>query len=573
MATLTRTRTVCAFVSTTLVLCVAAPASAQLYEVTRATDPSWRTGFGSGAAYDPVHDCYFVISGYGSVNGRFINRDGATIGTVTFDTRDGTEIAEVAYSSDVSDGAGGFGGFLTIWTLRGVPGLFGQIVAFPVGLVGPRVTIRATQPGELELNGGIAYSPVHHVFLVAVGFTTFPSGSYPTRIVRLNQNAQPIDDIPLSFEPSYSCLNFEFSVSCNHVDVAWNPISNEFAVVYNQGDDKTLARVSGNGTALSRTTLGISPLWGALAVNTTTGNYLAVGGGDGARTDGAEVSPGGAVVARGLVTSSLDTLSHQGGMMRLSYSTASGTFLLTGSGGSVCVICPTDGRPRLLELNQHGVPAGGVLVLPDSHPTVIASHAAAPEWLTATGLGTRYIIGTLTPFGGSDSQLLSDCVTPDPFVAFGGGTCVNGGWFFPDMTLPPPLPVPGGCITPDPFVAFGGGTCVSGGWFPPGVTAPPPPPPVPGGCITPDPFVAFGGGTCVNGGWYPPGVTAPPPPPPVPGGCITPDPFVAFGGGTCVNGGWFPPGSASAPTGKINDGGANRGRRSTFVFMEYDAAW
>jgi hypothetical protein len=160
MAAMTCIRTVCAFVSAGLALCVASPASAQLYEVTHSTDPSWGTGFGNGAAYDPVHDCYFVVSGYRSVTGRFINRDGATIGTVTFDTRDGTAIAEVAYSSDVSDGAGGFGGFLTIWTLRGVPGLFGQIVAFPVGLVGPPVTIRATQPGELELNAGIAYSPV-----------------------------------------------------------------------------------------------------------------------------------------------------------------------------------------------------------------------------------------------------------------------------------------------------------------------------------------------------------------------------------------------------------------------------
>ena len=82
MATLTRIRIVCAFVSAGLALCVASPASAQLYEVTQSNDPSWRPGFKSGAAYDPVHDCYFVVSGEGSVSGRFINRDGATIGTV-----------------------------------------------------------------------------------------------------------------------------------------------------------------------------------------------------------------------------------------------------------------------------------------------------------------------------------------------------------------------------------------------------------------------------------------------------------------------------------------------------------
>jgi len=34
---------------------------------------------------------------------------------------------------------------------------------------------------------------------------------------------------------------------------------------------------------------------------------------------------------------------------------------------------------------------------------------------------------------------------------------------------PPAPPVPTGCATPDPFVALGGGTCVNGGWLPPGI--------------------------------------------------------------------------------------------------------
>lgn len=168
------------------------------------------------------------------------------------------------------------------------------------------------------------------------------------------------------------------------------------------------------------------------------------------------------------------------------------------------------------------------------------------------------------------------CLTPDPFVALGGGTCVNGGWFPPGVVAPPtpspsptptPTPAPGGCATPDPFVAMGGGTCVNGGWFPPGIVAPPTPTPTPtpaptptptpspgppaGGCVTPDPFLALGGGTCVGGGWYPPSGAPPTPaptptptptPPPVVGGCATPDPFVGIPGlhGVCVNGGWYP---------------------------------
>src|SRR5690348_17208212 len=43
----------------------------------------------------------------------------------------------------------------------------------------------------------------------------------------------------------------------------------------------------------------------------------------------------------------------------------------------------------------------------------------------------------------------------------------------PTTTSPPP---PSGssssCSTPDPFVAIGGGTCVNGGWLPPGMVAP-----------------------------------------------------------------------------------------------------
>jgi hypothetical protein len=529
IAPLTRVATVSAFVAA-LALGVAAPASAQLYEVTHVNDPSWQADFGGDAAYDPVHDCYLAISARQTVSGRFINRDGATIGTVLFDARTGDQIAEVAYSPHLSDGAGGFGAFLAIWNIQFVRGIFGQIVSCPAGPMGPRLTIRTTPASEFEIKAGIAYSPVHHIFLVALRLFVGENG--PTYILRLNQNAQPIDETPLSVAPTSECLNDEFQLSCNQVDVAWNPIANEFGVLYSESRARTLARVSGGGVVLSRTPLNIPNRWGALAVNSSIGTYLALGGADAAtRTDGAEVSPDGALLGRGVVTTSLETDAAFGGLMRLSYSSAAGTFLLTGGHGGA----------RLLELNQHGVPLSDTLTLPDSTPLIIASHGTAPQWLVATAPGTRYIFGTATPFGGSDARL-AGCITPDPFVAFGGGTCVYGGWYPPGM-------IPSDCTTPDPFIALGGGRCINGGWYPPIVPAPAPPPsptPAPGGCLTPDPFVAFGGGTCVNGGWFPPGMGAPAPaPPPSPGGCITPDPFVALGGGRCINGGWYPPGMGS----------------------------
>jgi hypothetical protein len=79
----------------------------------------------------------------------------------------------------------------------------------------------------------------------------------------------------------------------------------------------------------------------------------------------------------------------------------------------------------------------------------------------------------------------------------------------------------GSCVTPDPFVTIGGGTCINGGWIPSSALTPPPPiipitPPPAAGCVTPDPFVSIGGGTCVNGGWVPGQAAGAPPPPPIP---------------------------------------------------------
>jgi hypothetical protein len=185
---------------------------------------------------------------------------------------------------------------------------------------------------------------------------------------------------------------------------------------------------------------------------------------------------------------------------------------------------------------------------------------------TTAGVNTP---GVPAPPSGSPGSP-AGCVTPDPFAAFGGGMCVNGGWLPPGAgyfqgqpAAPAPPTIVTGCNTPDPFTAIGGGTCVNGGWLPRNVVTPPAPPAAPvapvaptptvpsGPCGTPDPFAALGGGTCFNGGWFPPGMlpapgsVAPVAPPPVqsnPTGCITPDPFSGIPGlrGVCVNGGWYP---------------------------------
>ena len=132
----------------------------------------------------------------------------------------------------------------------------------------------------------------------------------------------------------------------------------------------------------------------------------------------------------------------------------------------------------------------------------------------------------LTVTSTSTSSAVS-CTTPDPFASIGGGTCVDGGWIPGGMTASPLVVLPApvsptssvsvpvtssvGCTIPDPFVAIGGGTCVNGGWIPGHTattsalttTSSPTAPTSSGACTIPDPFVSIGGGVCVNGGWIP----------------------------------------------------------------------
>lgn len=122
-------------------------------------------------------------------------------------------------------------------------------------------------------------------------------------------------------------------------------------------------------------------------------------------------------------------------------------------------------------------------------------------------------------------------------------------YVFGERCIPVTVAPRGSCITSDPFVSLGGGTCVNSGWLPPGYPintgGGPTPPPSSTSCTTPDPFVALGGGTCVNGGWLLPGypgTTGSGAPPPSSSSCTIPDPFVSIGGGVCINGGWVPKG-------------------------------
>jgi hypothetical protein len=446
-----------------------------------------------------------------------------------------TDIA-VAYSADLAATAPN-GGVMVAWSeavqIR-TQTLSGLTMGLPRNYVGNGRSPR------------IVYSPTSREFLVV--WVDFVSAwrHWARRVGLDGQPIGPILDLTDASEPQP-----------NQFDLIWNPTTNEYGVSYVHllpqccRSAVEFARIGADGTILTKTqvTPGVRADGLRVAVNSRTGEYILLW----FDIDGmfaAEISPTGRVVSTGRIDNDLSEVYSSS----LVFNPVSETFLATGAAFA---------RFAFLELNQYGAPV--------SSPTTttqlagfISSTSVFSNWrvfsrvnpganTNALEFGSE-IVGTLSVAGGSQTRL-GGCGTPDPFVAFGGGVCFDGGW------LPPGVPAPGttityldGCSTPDPFLAIGGGRCVNGGWFPPSAPSPPPAPsptPTPGGCTTPDPFVALGGGTCVNGGWYPPGMGAPvptPPLPPVPGGCLTPDPFVAFGGGRCINGGWYPPGMGSSAT-------------------------
>jgi phosphatidylserine/phosphatidylglycerophosphate/cardiolipin synthase-like enzyme len=111
--------------------------------------------------------------------------------------------------------------------------------------------------------------------------------------------------------------------------------------------------------------------------------------------------------------------------------------------------------------------------LPPGHPLAMSAVAPAAPAPTVPVVPAAPVVPVVT--------VPSSCTTMKPAATW---VCVNGGWVPPDSpmaagALAPvpqpitPIPVPalpstGSCATPDPFVAFGGGVCIGGGWVPKG---------------------------------------------------------------------------------------------------------
>jgi hypothetical protein len=518
-----------AAVSLAACLALSVPASAQLTLL--ASVPG---GGGGDLGYDPVHDAYFhVYSGaivlsapprtvfVPATVGVFVNSVGTPVAP-SFAVGPPGNWVRTAYSPDVSDGAGGHGGFLVVESTG--DRVSAQLIVYPGRPVGSPATLPSSMGAQQV---GVAYSTVDGLFLVAME----GPAPYPASFVRLDLSAQPIGSATLlSSEPGCPSVAFGSGL-CGGVDVVWNSRTIEFGVLFDS-HGKVLARIRGDGVLVGSTALSLQAapasewLYGAIDVNTSSGNYLVVGSADqtyqvGA-AEGIETDGIGQIIARGIVTSSLDPAEAAAlsadraftGLVALSYSPVSGTFLL--AGGKI----PSSGSPSglLMELNPHGVALASPIEFGLGHPSfpeAAVSRTIAAEWSVANVNGTGLYVGTATRNGGSNARL-AGCLIPDPFVSLGGGICANGGWVLPGMiTAAPEGHSSAACAAPDPFASLGGGTCHDGGWWPPGMsdssnssgepsTEPPPPSPPPT-CTTPDPFSSIGGGVCVGGGWVPKG--------------------------------------------------------------------
>ncbi len=533
---------------------------------------------GTDIAFDTKNAVFLAVTGNQLLSAVFTHQLTGDLLTQTYAIAGDPNVnyvkqPRVVYSPDLNDGVGGTGAFMVTWIAVdpafNVDVPHAQIVSYPKAVqtgdprVGSPVTL-ANAYAYWEFGAPVAYSPASQRFLVV--WQSFPHWT-PLRGIVLGLNGQPVSGVIDISDPGFA----------RDPGVAWNPITNEFGVSYNGelgdglGPNSAFARVSTSGAVLRRNVFshGAGTFITDLAVNTATGNYVMVWHQQpGGATYAAEFNPGGDLLGMGLLASNFEIGTSTG--LSVEWGGVSRTFLVLGHRADIY----EDGIPRAvvggLELNSRGNREGNVILASRSEALGTfdpraAAHSAFPLWMMSYSANFAFIktqtIATSTVNGGSTTTLGTPppapppgappppppppppggCTTPDPFVALGGGTCVNGGWF-PPGSSGGTTTTPGGCTTPDPFAAIGGGTCVNGGWVP-GTSSPSS---TSGGCSTPDPFASIGGGTCITGGWVP--GTSSTSSSGSSGGCSTPDPFASIGGGTCVNGGWVP-GTSSPSSG------------------------
>jgi hypothetical protein len=502
-----------------------APAAAQL-GLPAATQNAHSTLVqGIDAAYHPDHDIFLVVGGQGSIQGVFVNANGAAV-TAPFTINTGYgSVPRVAFSRQAN---GGQGGFLVAWASEEGPSVVvrGRMVAYPGGPLGGESLLSGPYKssgtyGALDL----AYSATSQRFLVAWR-------DYFVYAAAVDNNANPIG-VPVAISTTFG----------REPGVVWNPTNDEFGVSFSVEGESTVASAfarvpASNLAGFSRTTFNVQPKPAVMttatdiAFNPNTGRYIMgwfqLGGEGGVSSRIAEIAADGTVVSSGIASYRIGTVDG----FSLAFSPVSQTALVAG------VEIATD-TVLGAELNGNGYRFGPEQTLNGANwpanATRVAESTSSARWLVTFSGGTppnrrfqffaTQAVTTGTTNGGPAGSYSGGGGSPGgggscPGSApFPGAVCVNGNWIPGDTTTP--TPTTGGCPGTAPFP---GAVCVNGNWIPGDTTTP-----TTGGCPGTAPFP---GAVCVNGNWIPGDTTTP-----TTGGCPGTAPFP---GAVCVNGNWIP---------------------------------
>lgn len=247
---------------------------------------------GNDVAYDPAHNVYLAVIGYGDIYGAFATASGDLItwfkiGTANRDTPYG-HYPRCVYSPELN---GGQGGFLVTWHQSDTTVNFvhSAVVAYPAGVISADQAVSdGGQSGSYYGAGtALAYSPTSHRILVA--WATIAWGIQGRFIdASTGALAGPI-------------TQYVSAGGARDPSLAWNPATDEFGLA-NAGWDSTSAFVAfrrvraSDGAVSAPATLGFGPntFSPGIAVNNAT-NHFIMGWSTGAGANGVDFDQTGAL--------------------------------------------------------------------------------------------------------------------------------------------------------------------------------------------------------------------------------------------------------------------------------------
>jgi hypothetical protein len=342
---------------------------------------------GSAVAYDSVNQVYLVVSTFGTLRGRFVDRHGTPLGAAFLiqSTANYTHFPTVAFSPDAD---GGGGGFLVVWhESLAVAVVKARMVSYrQSGPIGAE-SILSAEGSFWEQYPAAAYSTGSHEFLVS--WVRFGWG---IRAVRVTNNAAPKTDVfTITFIPGQSEGN---------PSVAYGAATDQFLVVWKGYNDPTatgyvdarLVQAGTNqllGAGATRVAAGGGTYITDVTYNSSANQFLVAwyrdAGGSAKTTLGrvvnADLSLPGNIIPLSSLWKAYDALS-------VAYNTLSNTFFMV-SHDARSTTAVEDGG---VEINSVGVPVdNGFLVTagagkPNYYPR-LAPGADDPNWLVGTSYG------------------------------------------------------------------------------------------------------------------------------------------------------------------------------------------